>query len=186
MAQVTYRNENAAFPTTRRTDWGAIWAGVFTFAAIWTVFGSLGFAIFASSANAGAARPVFGMNVGIGIWIVVLTIIAMFVAGRETAHLAAIDNRHDGLIHGLIMFGLSVVAALVLSMVGSSALNGGATNVSTTTPYIFAVVADLGWIGFFSLFLGWLAALWGSSSALVLPRPQTNVRDIKTDVRTVA
>ena len=33
----------------RRCEWGAIWAGVFIFTAIWVVFGTLGTAIFASA-----------------------------------------------------------------------------------------------------------------------------------------
>ena len=178
MAQLAYRNE-AAF-LRGRTDWGAIWAGVFTFVAIWTVFGSLGVAIFASSANPNAARPVLGMSAGIGIWAIILTIIAMYVAGRETAHLAAVNSRHDAILHGMIMFGLSVVAALIVTAIGGSAFNGSNTNVNAT-PYIFTMAADLGWIGFASLFLGWLAALWGASSGVVMmSRPQAEVRDIKT------
>ena len=44
------------------------------------------------------------MSTGIAIWSIVLTIIAMYVAGRETERLAGITTRHDGIIHGLIMF----------------------------------------------------------------------------------
>jgi hypothetical protein len=176
MAQLAYRDENATF-LRGRTDWGAIWAGVFTFVAIWSVFGSLGIAIFASSANANAARPVLGMSVGIGIWAIVLTIVAMYVAGRETVHLAAVNNRHDGLLHGMIMFGLSVVAVLILTVLGGSVMNGSAQSAGTT-PYMFTLVADLGWIGFVALFLGWLAALLGASSGV--QRPQADVREIKT------
>ena len=178
MAQLGYREENAAFFRSR-TDWGAIWAGVFTFVAIWTVFGTLGMAIFASSANPNAARPVLGMSVGIGIWAIVLTIIAMYVAGRETSHLAAVSNRHDGLLHGMVMFGLSVIAAIMVTAIGGSAFNSGTQNVSAT-PYVFTLAASLGWVGFASLFLGWLAALWGASSGVVVLRPQADIRDIKT------
>lgn len=178
MAQLGYREENAAFFRSR-TDWGAIWAGVFTFVAIWTVFGTLGAAIFASSANPNVARPVLGMSVGIGIWAIVLTIIAMYVAGRETSHLAAVSNRHDGLLHGMVMFGLSVIAAIIVAAIGGSAFNGSTQSVSAT-PYVFTLAAGLGWVGFASLFLGWLAALWGASSGVVVARPQADIRDIKT------
>lgn len=178
MAQLSYREENAAF-FRRKTDWGAIWAGVFTFVAIFTVFGTLGVATFTSSANPNAARPVLGMSVGIGIWAIVLTIIAMYVAGRETSHLAAVNTRHDGLIHGMVMFGLSVIAVLIVAAIGGTALNSGTQNVSAT-PYVFTLAADLGWVGFAALFLGWLAALWGASSGVVVSKPQAEIRDIKT------
>jgi len=182
MADLAYRND-AVGVVRGRTDWGAIWGGVFTFVAIWSVFGALGLAIFASTANPNAAAPVMSMNVGLGIWIIVLTIIAMYVAGRETGRLAGVSNRHDGLIHGMIMFGLSVVAAVVLTVLGGATLSGG-TGVAgnATNPYILKVFADIGWIGFVALFLGWLAAMGGASSGVAhkeLERRVGNAREIR-------
>lgn len=163
------------------TDWRAIWAGVFTFIAIWSVFGLLGMAIFASAANPNTPRPVSGMDVGMGIWAIVLTVIAMYVAGRETGRLAGVTNRHDGMVHGMIMFGLSVVAVLILTALGGSSLSGG-TGVEGTThnPYLLTVFANLGWIGFVSLFLGWLAALGGASTGA-----GNRIADANTDVNNV-
>ena len=182
MAVVEYQNETLAY-ARRRTDWGAIWAGVFTFVAIWSVFGLLGMAIFASAANPQAAEPVSGMGVGIGIWAIVLTIIAMYVAGMETGRLAGVTNRHDGMIHGMIMFGLSVVATLVITVMGGNTLSGG-TGVQATShnPYLLNVFAGLGWIGFISLFLGWLAAMFGAAAGASrkIPAPaSSNLRDIR-------
>ena len=142
MADLAYRNESAKF--VRRTDWGTIWGGVFTFMAIWSVFGALGLAIFASTANPNAPRPVLGMRVGLGIWIVVLSIIAMYVAGRETDRLAAVNNRHDGLIHGMMMFGLSFAAVMVLLEIGGISLTDGAAVAGPHSPYVLTVLADLG------------------------------------------
>ena len=87
MAQLTYEQSGAR--RAPRTDWGAIWAGVFTYVAIWSVFELLGIAIFASIGNPDAAGSAAGMGLGMGIWTMVLTIIAMYVAGRETGRLAA-------------------------------------------------------------------------------------------------
>jgi hypothetical protein len=182
MADLAYRT-NTVSVVRGRTDWGAIWAGVFTFVAIWSVFGALGVAIFASSANPNAATPVMGMNVGLGIWAIVLTIIAMYVAGRETGRLAGVDNRHDGLIHGMTMFGLSVVAAVILTMLGGTSLSGGTGIAGTShSPYILTVVADIGWIGFLALLLGWLAAMGGASSGVAhkqVQQPVNTPREIR-------
>ena len=183
MADLAYRND-AVTVLRGRTDWGAIWGGVFTFVAIWSVFGALGLAIFAGAANPRAAAPVEGMSAGIGIWMIVLTIIAMYVAGRETGRLAGVSNRHDGLIHGMIMFGLSVVAAVILTVLGGNTLSGG-TGVAGTThsPYVLTVFADIGWIGFVALFLGWLAAMGGASQGAAHKRevqqPLNNTREIR-------
>src|SRR5689334_10503495 len=112
MADLAYRNE-PVLSTQARTDWGAIWAGVFTFVAIWSVFGMLGEAIFASAANPNAAQPVTGMNVGMGIWAIILTIIAMYIGGKVTGRLANVAEKGSAMMYGMTMFGLAVVATLL-------------------------------------------------------------------------
>lgn len=147
-------------------NWGAIWAGVFTFLGIWTVFGLLGTAIFASAANPNVARPVGGMNVGIAVWSVVLTIISLYFAGRVTGHLAGIGNTRDGVTHGMIMFGLSMVSAFVIIGLATASLGGapaGAIGV-THSAYVLNVFSGLGWAGFIATFLGWLAAMGGAAT----------------------
>ena len=117
----------------------------------------LGIAIFASIGNPDAASAA-GMGLGMGIWTIVLTIIAMYVAGRETGRLAAVASRHDGLIHGMIMFGLPVAATIVVATLAEN-INGGTRNV-----YVLTLNAGLGWMLFLSLFLGWLATMGGAST----------------------
>jgi hypothetical protein len=177
MAAQTFENSNLAL-VRRKVDWAAIWAGVFTFAAIWSVFGLLGVAIFSSAANPSAARPVSGMNVGIAIWAIVLTIIAMYVAGRETGRLAAVATRHDGLIHGMAMFGLSVVAVIVMLGIAGMGTTAGATSV-VHNPYMMNVISSTGWAGFLSLLLGWLAAMGGASSGV------GHKTDVQTPVQSI-
>lgn len=176
---VTARNET--FYTSRpRTDWGAIWGGTFTFIAIWSVFGALGLAIFSHTATANAAVPATGHGYGFGIWVIILTIIAMYVAGRETGRFAAVPTRHDGLIHGMIMFGLSVVGVLIITSLGGAAMESGAAAAADLHGYAFNMASTIGWMGFVALFLGWLAAMWGASSG-TFPRQQTaTVHDIRT------
>lgn len=135
-------------------QWNAIWGGVFVFAAIWSVFETLGVAIFASSTN--ATR---GIDAGMAIWTIILTIIAMYVAGRQTSRMAAPTTRNDGLIHGMIMFGLSVVGVLVLSAIGSAA-----TATSVHPLFSLRFVMGSGWASFIALLLGWLAAMGGAST----------------------
>lgn len=138
-------------------NWGAIWAGVFTFFAIWCVFGVLGMSIFASAGTSG------GLNVGLGIWAVVLTIIAMYVAGRATGHLAGIGNARDGLLQGVVMFGLSVITALAVTSFGVTSVPVD-SSAGIHMPYLLGIFANLGWFGFLPLFLGWLAAMGGAST----------------------
>ncbi len=166
MTATTYGSETVTLARARGVDWGAIWAGVFTFIGIWSVFGLLGAAIFSSAANPNAARPVTGMSWGMGIWAIVLTIIAMYVGGLETGRLAAITSRREGVTHGMAMFGLSVVGVLVVIALGGSSITGPATDLNAHSPYVLNVVSGLGWTGFLSLFFGWLAAMGGASSGM--------------------
>jgi hypothetical protein len=157
---------------------------MFTFVAIWSVFGILGEAIFASSANPNAPQPVSGMSVGMGIWAAVLTIIAMYVAGRVTAHLADVRDRASGIMHGMAMFGLSVMAVVLTVVLSGTALSGGAgLAAGTHSPYMLSVFADVGWIGFFCLLLGWLAAMGGaahqSAVAMTATGRTENVQNIR-------
>jgi hypothetical protein len=163
MSAITYENQYTA-ALRSRVDWGAIWAGVFAFIGIWSVFGLLGAAIFASAANPQAAQPLTGMGWGMGIWAIVLTIIAMYVGGRVTGSLASIANRRHGVVHGLAMFGLSVASALVVIVLAGNGVSAAGTEAAAHSPYLLSVASGMGWAGFLSLFFGWLAAMGGASS----------------------
>jgi hypothetical protein len=158
MADLAYRTPES--PVVRRqTEWGAIWAGVFAVAAIWSVFGLLGASIFDVSAG-GAVSPW-----GMGIWSIVLTLIAMFVGGRVTGHLAGVATKASAFACGMTMFGLSAVSAAVLII-----LTGTATTATTTgavhTSYLAGVLSTMSWFGFVALFLGWIGAIAGANSAI--------------------
>lgn len=58
------------------------------------------------------------MGVGTSIWAIVLTIVAMYVAGRDPGKLAVVTNRHQRWVQGMAMFGLSVVAAFSMGQGG--------------------------------------------------------------------
>ena len=182
MADLAYRNEAFSYPANR-TAWGAIWIGVFSFVAIWSVFGILGEAIFASSASPNAAHPVTGMSAGMGAWATILTIISMYVAGRVTGHFSEIDDRNGRIMHGMAMFGLSVIAVIVMVILSGTAISGGSgVPGGPHSSYMLTVFADVGWIGFVSLFLGWLAAMGGAAHGAIrhaASAGNTKVRDIR-------
>jgi hypothetical protein len=163
MADLNYRVENAS--VVAQLNWGAIWAGTFTFVAIWSVFGMLGLNLFATSPNANPSEPIAGMNVGTAVWGPILTMIAMFVAGRVTGQLAAIHNSRDGIIHGMVMFGMSVAGAVVLAVIGGNAFGSTFIDRIAHSVYILTIFSDLGWVLFVSLLLGWLAAMAGASTS---------------------
>jgi hypothetical protein len=136
---------------------------MFTFVAIWPVFGMLGEVIFASSANARTAAPVTGMPPGMGVWATILTIIAMYVAGRATAHFSNALDRTGRVWDGMAMFGLSLIAVGLALILGGTAMSGGLGVAGTThSPYMRTLFAHLGLNVFALRFLGWLAAIDGA------------------------
>jgi hypothetical protein len=149
----------------RGTDWSAVWSGVFVFAAIWAVFETLALAIFAGAAI--PLNPRAGVGAEMAIWAIVLTIIAMYVAGRETGRAAGVVTRHSGLMHGMMMFGLSVLSAIVLGLLGACVTTGGTTTVGASHPLMNTGVE---WTMFITLLLGWLAAMGGAAAGA---RPST-------------
>lgn len=153
-----------------RTNWNAIWAGVFTFFAIWSVLGALCMAIWAGSARLSLALAVGG---------IILTIVAMFVAGRTTARLAGVSNPSEGVTYGMTLFGLTAVSTVVISSLAASIFAGGAAHASAAS-YVIDMFSEFGWPLFVGLFLGWLAAIGGASTAhrkLAHPTPvQQQVR----------
>ncbi len=165
MSDTAFRMQNPlpVYTTGLRTNWGAIWAGVFTFAAIWCVFEALAVALFPGTATAHAATSAYGMSIGMAIWTIVLTVVAMYVAGVETGRLADVSNRHDGLIHGMIMFGLSVVSVIVLASLVNAFLMAGT---ALRSGYAMTLTPGMQWAEFIALFLGWLAAMGGASSGV--------------------
>lgn len=160
-----------------RPNWGAIWAGMFAFLAIWFVFGSLAVGVFASAANANATSPILGMNVGIAAWFIILTVVAFAVAGRITGRLARTDTSRDGAVYGLVMFGVSIAASIVLLAIGGTALGVMTVHGTTHSSALLGDFSYLGWVSFIGFFLGWIAAMATAASAhKALPSPRPAVR----------
>lgn len=159
---------NSNFP--RSTNWGATWAGVFIFASIWATFEMLGIAIFGlSSSQAGT------VNASTAIWTIILSLIAMYVAGRETGRLAQVARKTEAIVHGMMMFGLSVAAMLVVAELGTGMTGGGLNT------YLLNMSPAMRWTIFASLILGWLAAMFGASAngGTRAVKPVENVREMR-------
>lgn len=112
-------------------SWAGIFAGTFVYLAIESTFGLLGTAIFSTASGSGAAAPATaGMSTGLQIWMVVLSIIAMYFAGKTSSKLLRGNaDRNLGMYHGFVTFGLSIVSTILLvalASVGSTVVYTGA------------------------------------------------------------
>lgn len=147
-------------------SWGSIFAGTFVFLAIEVTFGLLGSAIFASAANPAQAHPVSGgVSWGLGIWMVVLSIIACYFGGKTAGRLSGTTDTNRGMYQGLVVFGMAIfttILVLALSL-GSTVRNGAANPANYTAATVADVVAKGGFWLFVALVLSMIAAGIGGS-----------------------
>ena len=135
-----------------RISWPSVFAGTFVFLAIEATFGLLAMAIFPASHGTSA------LGAGPGIWMIVLSIIALYFGARAAAYLSGDMRKLDGLYCGLVTFGLSVFASLLIgTWFAGNAANTGMTLLTMTT-------ANALWL-FITLILGGIAACIGGAAS---------------------
>jgi len=114
----------------RRISWGAIFAGVVIALVVQLVLGILGIGIGASTIDPlTEGNPVSGVGVGAGIWFAVSLLIALFAGGYVAGRLAGIPHRQDGLLHGLLTWGLTTLLTFYLLTTTVGGLIGGTARV---------------------------------------------------------
>jgi hypothetical protein len=138
-------------------SWSSIFAGTFVFLAIETTFGLLAEAILPSM------PPTETLGVGAGIWMIILSIIALYFGAQTAGHLSGAARRLDGMYYGLVTFGLSIFACLLIATM----IVGNTATAETMLPRILSVNA--GWL-FVTFILGGIAA--GIGGAYGVPGTQ--------------
>lgn len=92
--------------------WSAIFSGAFIAIGIALVLGTLGFAIAVSALEAESPTIEGGMAVGLGIWLLVVPLIALFFGGWAAAR-GSRFSRMSGALHGAVVWAVYQVANLV-------------------------------------------------------------------------
>ena len=94
------------------------------------LLGLLGVGIGASTIDPTGESPSSStLGIGAGIWWVVSTLIAVFAGAWVAGRLAGIPNRTDGILHGLVTWGLAMLVMIYLLTTAVSSLIGGAFSV---------------------------------------------------------
>jgi hypothetical protein len=119
---------DATAPAARqRVSWSAILAGAVVVIAVEVLLSVLG-----AGVGLGLARPdagstsAAGIASGAGIWWVVSGVIALFLGSFVAARLAGLPSRFDGMLHGLIVWGLALLLTVYLLTSAVGGLIGGA------------------------------------------------------------
>jgi hypothetical protein len=114
-----------------RVRWGPIWAGaavvLTTFIVLQLLFFALGWLDLGFDGGEGA-----GLTAGIVTG--VLAIIAFFVGGLTAGGSMMWRKASDGMLHGVLVWALSVLGILTLALIGGSALLGPLADFASRAP----------------------------------------------------
>jgi hypothetical protein len=111
----------------RRISWAAIVGGVILVIALQILLSTLGAGIGLGTVNtnAGTTPDANSMGIGAGIWWVVSSVIALAFGGYVSAWLAGIELRWDGVLHGLITWGIATLLTIYLLTSAIGGVIGG-------------------------------------------------------------
>lgn len=124
--ETTVDNATLLASRTSRINWGAIIGGTIIAMFSQLLLGLLGVAIGVTAIDLGTAVPVYGLSIGTGIWLVLITIISAFIGAFAAGRFAGVVSRYDGLLHGVATLALLTVISLFMISAGASNVISGA------------------------------------------------------------
>jgi hypothetical protein len=118
-------------------SWGAIFGGATIAIATMLVLETLGVAIGATTIDPGGASPSpKTLGIGAGIWWLLSGVLAVFVGSWVAARLAGVRRQMEGPLHGLVAWGVTAIATMVIMTTMVAMLISGAFRVAGTTARI--------------------------------------------------
>jgi hypothetical protein len=149
-ADVTYGKPIRYAEPIRRISWAAVFAGVILALVIQILLSMLGTGIGMSTINPmkGETPSAEALSASAAVWWVLSGLIALFTAGWVAARFAGIPRQVDGMIHGLLTWGLSTLLLLFFIGTALGALIGGTLNlvgsgVSAIAPNVANVAGQM-------------------------------------------
>jgi hypothetical protein len=124
--------------------WGAIFAGMLVAAGAWMLLHMLGMAIGLVSLDVDNLHSLRGVGIGVGVWSLLVPLIALFLGGLATGRLARPLSGASGVIHGAVVWSLATIASVALLWVTLSAIVGGVLAAGTTIASTTVTVGAIG------------------------------------------
>ncbi|MGE7207268.1 hypothetical protein ACQKJZ_16530 [Sphingomonas sp. NPDC019816] len=111
-----------------RVSWGAIFAGVVIAVAVQLVMGILGTGIGLSMVDPveGSTPGATGFGIGAGLYWLITTVVALGAGGYAAARVSGVSDRFDALVHGLVVWGVTLILTLYLLTSAVGGIIGGA------------------------------------------------------------
>ncbi len=134
--------------TPLRISWGAIFAGAVAALAIWMLLYTLGLALGLSAVDPSDPGSLRSSGLFTGVWSAITPLIALFVGGVVASLAAGVLERRTGAIHGLVMWGLTLLLGTGLTFmllgnvisgvasVGKSVVQAGGGAVAELAPQV--------------------------------------------------
>lgn len=117
-------------------SWGAIFGGTFTAIGLWALLGAFGLAA-GLSAVSPSDQGLGGVATWLGVWSLIIPILAMFAGVLVAARAANVVRPLAGMLHGVVVWGLTTFLGFLFLMgVATSAV--GAAWTATTRAASFA------------------------------------------------
>ena len=111
----------------KRVSWGSIWAGSLIGIVVLILLNMLGLGIGFSSLDIQEERnPAKGLGLGSGIWYIVSSLIALFIAGWVAGRLAQTKKIFDGALHGILTWCVITLASIYFLTTTIGGIIGGA------------------------------------------------------------
>lgn len=117
--------------TTRRSyfswiSWGAIFAGLVVGLATHMLLTLLGLAAGLTAVEPQAAQPVGAVPMATGIWAGISMLISAFIGGYVAARMSGLSRLADGVFHGFVAWGVTMLLFAYLATTAMGNLLGGA------------------------------------------------------------
>lgn len=118
-------NSNAmTTPAARPVGWGAIFAGTLTAVGVWLLLHLLGVSVGLVAIDPDNPSTLRAIGIGTGVWALIAPLLALFVGGLAAGRLAGPLTRLTGAIHGMVVWSLTTVTAMVLVGLAAGSLLG--------------------------------------------------------------
>ena len=120
--QDNYLNSEDYSRKPSRVSWASVWAGVLVGVVTLILLNMLGVGIgFSTLDIQEEGNPAKGLGIGSGIWYVVSSLIALFVAGWVSGRMAQTRKLFDGMLHGVLTWCVVTLVSLyfITSTIGS-------------------------------------------------------------------
>ncbi len=114
-----------------RISWQAILAGVVLAVTVQLLLSMLGLGVGLGmvNTNSGSTPNAGSFGIGTGLWWLLSNLIALAVGGFAAARMAGVVQRGDGVLHGLVTWGIATLFTFYLLSTALGGLIGGAYSV---------------------------------------------------------